>query len=234
MTYKLKLNQVREVLGMEIKLEAVKLIDGVTTVEYERLEPGFPLFVLAEDGSTKSLAPVGTHTLEDGTVVEVDEAGLLVSVSSEETPTATEDVVEVSGSKSKRFKKLKKFKKFEEAGITEEAAEIIEEIIEEKIAEILDEVEMKEEEKVDVAMTEEIKEAIKELVEEKVEDLILVVEEVATEIASIKEEMNAMKTKMEKFSKAPATNGIPKFTDTPTVFDAFESKAAFLKNAMKK
>ena len=199
MTYKLKLNQVREVLGMEIKLEAVKLIDGVTTVEYERLEPGFPLFVVAEDGSTKSLAPVGEHTLEDGTIVEVDEAGLLVKVSAEEAPVATEDVVEVSG----------------------------EEVTEEKV---------------DVAMTEEIKEAIKELIEEnmaeKIEEkmkmIFEVIEEVATEVATIKEEMGAMKTKMQKFSKAPAANAIPKITDTPTVFDAFESKAAFLKNAMKK
>jgi predicted house-cleaning noncanonical NTP pyrophosphatase (MazG superfamily) len=184
---------------MEIKLEAVKLIDGVTTVEYERLEPGFPLFVVAEDGSTKSLAPVGEHTLEDGTIVEVDEAGLLVKVSAEEAPVATEDVVEVSG----------------------------EEVTEEKV---------------DVAMTEEIKEAIKELIEEnmaeKIEEkmkmIFEVIEEVATEVATIKEEMGAMKTKMQKFSKAPAANAIPKITDTPTVFDAFESKAAFLKNAMKK
>ena len=28
--YKLKLNQIREVLGLEIKMEMVKLVDGVT------------------------------------------------------------------------------------------------------------------------------------------------------------------------------------------------------------
>lgn len=203
MTYKLKLNQVREVLGMVINLEAAKLIDGKTTVEYERLEPGFPLFVVAEDGSTKSPAPKGEHTLEDGTVVEVDEAGLLVKVSAKteiEASEEDEDVVEVSG------------------------------------AEVKDEV------KVDVAMTEEVKEAIKELIEErmteKVEEkmkmIFEVVEEVAAEVAKVKEEMGKMKTKMEKFSKAPAANSIPKITDTPMVFDAFESKVAALKSAMKK
>ena len=201
MTYKLKLNQVREVLGMEVKLEAVKLIDGVTTVEYERLEPGFPLFVIAEDGTTKTPAPAGEHTLEDGTEIEVDNAGMIVEVSAKESeeveaPVATETVVEVSG---------------------EEVTEDV---------------------KVDVAMTEEVKEAVKAIIEEKMAEKIKmmfeVVEEIAAEVATIKEEMGAMKTKMEKFSKAPAANSIPKITSAPAVFDAFESKVAALKSAMKK
>ena len=81
--YKLKLNQVREILGMEVKLESAKLQDGVTTVEYEKLEPGMPLFVISEDGSTKSPAPEGTHVLEDGTSVEVDAQGIIKEISTE-------------------------------------------------------------------------------------------------------------------------------------------------------
>ena len=200
MTYKLKLNQVREVLGMEIKLEAVKLIDGVTTVEYERLEPGFPLFVIAEDGSTKSPAPKGEHTLEDGTVITVDESGMIMEVSSKEeeapeteAPAAEETVVEVSG----------------------EAAPM-------------------EDPKVSVAMEEAIVEKVIEKVGEKMKAIFEAVEEVAKEVSTIKEEMGAMKTKMEKFSKAPAANAIPKIVDAPKTFDAFDAKVEALKNAMKK
>jgi hypothetical protein len=200
MTYKLKLNQVRAILGLEVKLEVAKLIDGITAVEYERLEPGFPLFVIAEDGSTQAPAPKGEHTLEDGTTVEVDEAGMIVEVSKEteeveeEAPVAEETVVEVSG---------------EEAAMPET--------------------------KVDIAMVEEaIIEKVEEKVAEKMKAIFEAVEEVAKEVAIVKEEMGAMKTKMEKFSKAPAANAIPKVAKADVPFDAFEMKVAALKNAMNK
>lgn len=191
--YKLKLNQIREVLGMDIKLEMVKLVDGVTTIEYERLEPGFPVFVIAEDGLTKTPAPAGEHKLEDGTEIEVDEAGLIVEVSApevEEAEEAAEDVIEVAG---------------EEAKI---------------------------EEKVDVAM-EDVAKIVEEKVEEKFKMLFEVVEEVATEVAGIKEEMGAMKTKMEKFSKAPAAGAAPKMTATSEKLDAFDAKLEFIKSLKK-
>ena len=190
--YKLKLNQIREVLGMEIKLEVAKLVDGVTAIEYERLEPGFPVFVIAEDGSTKTPAPAGEHKLEDGTTIEVDEAGMIVEVSieEEEAPEAAEDVIEVAG---------------EEAKV---------------------------EEKVDVAM-EDVAKIVEEKVEEKFKMLFEVVDEVATEVASIKEEMGAMKTKMEKFSKAPAAGAAPKITATEVKLDAFDAKLEFIKSLKK-
>jgi len=178
---------------MEIKLEAAKLIDGVTAIEYERLEPGFPVFIVAEDGSTKSPAPAGDHTLEDGTKIEVDEAGIIVEVSAaeaEEAPVATEDVVEVSA---------------EEVAV---------------------------EEPVSVAM-EDILPMIEEKVAEKMKMIFEIVEEVATEVATIKEEMGAMKTKMEKFSKAPAATAAPKMTANAEKIDSFESKLDFIKSLKK-
>jgi len=200
MTYKLKLNQVREVLGMEIKLEAVKLIDGVTTVEYERLEPGFPLFVIAEDGSTKSPAPKGEHTLEDGTVITVDESGMIMEVSSKE----------------------------------EEAPEMEAPVAEETVVEVSGEEMPMEDPKVSVAMEEAIVEKVIEKVGEKMKAIFEAVEEVAKEVSTIKEEMGAMKTKMEKFSKAPAATSIPKIVDAEKSFDAFDMKVAAIKSAMKK
>jgi uncharacterized protein YuzE len=175
MTYKLKLNQVREVLGMEIKLEIVKLMDG-TAIEVEKFEPGFPAYIVSEDGS-KVLAPAGEHTLEDGTVIELDENGLIMEISSkeEEAADAEEAVVEVSGSK-----KMEEMPK-EEAGVS-------------------------------VAMEEAIIAKVEERVAEKMKAIFEAVEAVAKEVETVKEEMGAMKGKMEKFSKAPAANPIPKVT----------------------
>ena len=193
MTYKLKLNQVREVLGMEIKLEIVKLMDG-TAVEVERFEVGYPAFIVAEDGS-KTPAPTGEHTISDGTVIEIDENGLISEISTaEEEVEATEDVVEVSGAKA--FEDMP----VEEAGVS-------------------------------VALAEEIA-----TVKEALKTLFAAIEEVATEIATVKEEMGAMKGKMEKFSKAPAANPIPKVTAANVVdaYDALDAKAEFLKSIAKK
>jgi len=189
---------------MDIKLESAKLIDGVTVVEYEKLEPGFAVYVVDAEGN-KVPAPAGYHTLEDGiTQIEVDEAGLIKEVSNEGAEAADEEaseegpaVVEVSGSAAE-----------------ETAAEPT----------------------LDVAMEEAIVEKIAERVEEKMKMIFEAVEEVAKEVSTIKEEMGAMKTKMEKFSKAPAANKIPTLS-MPKVNDAidsFDMKLEILKNAMKK
>lgn len=98
MNYKNKLNQIRVVLGLQVKLASAKLADG-TVVEAEEFVPGAALVVVAEDGS-KSPAPAGEHTLEDGSVVLVDETGSIVSIESK----ATEDVEKVVEEEAKKVK----------------------------------------------------------------------------------------------------------------------------------
>ena len=134
--YKLKLNQVREVLGMEVKLESAKLADGSAVLEYESLEPGMPVFVVSEDGTSKSPAAAGEHMLEGGIKIEVDEAGIIMEVSNEETeieeaPVAEEDVIEVSGEEVSE----------EEAKVDVAMEEVIEEKINEKMKMIFEVVE---------------------------------------------------------------------------------------------
>ena len=99
MNYKNKLNQIRVVLGLQVKLATAKLKDG-TVVEAEEFVPGAALVVVAEDGS-KSPAPAGEHTLEDGSVVLVDDAGSIVSLKPLE---AAEDVEEVVEEEAKKVK----------------------------------------------------------------------------------------------------------------------------------
>jgi len=88
--FKEKLNQIRVILGLEVKLASDKLIDG-TAVEAEEFAPGFPLFVLAEDG-TKSPAPAGEHETESGLKIEVDAEGKIISA---ETKAEETEKVEV-------------------------------------------------------------------------------------------------------------------------------------------
>jgi len=80
--YKSKINQIKVILGLQVKLAADKLIDG-TAVEAEKFEPGFELFVVNEDG-TKSPAPAGKHETESGVVVEVDQEGKIISAAPKE------------------------------------------------------------------------------------------------------------------------------------------------------
>lgn len=190
--YKLKLNQVREILGMDIKLESAKLQDGVTVIEYEKLEPGMPIFVVSEDGSTKSPAPEGEHVLEDGTIVQVDAQGVIVEISSaeedaipeEEAPVADVATVQVSG---------------EEVPAEVNPADG----------------------------------AIADLVE-KMKVCMEAITEVAKEVSGIKEEMGAMKTKMEKFAKAPAAAAAPKVTNlSAEEFGGIDAKVELLKSLRK-
>lgn len=77
MTYKSKLNQIRLVLGLNVKLATAKLVDGTTVVEAEEFAPGFDIFVVTEEG--KQPAPDGEHTTDSGLKVKT-EGGKIVSV----------------------------------------------------------------------------------------------------------------------------------------------------------
>lgn len=76
MNYKNKLNQIKVVLGLEVRLAQEKLVDG-TIVEAEAFEPGFPVFVVTENGPTP--APMGEHETES-LVVVVDDQGIITEI----------------------------------------------------------------------------------------------------------------------------------------------------------
>lgn len=94
--YKSKINQIKVVLGLQVKLANEKLIDG-TAVEAEKFEPGFDLFVVKDDG-TKAPAPAGKHETDSGLIVEVDQEGKIVSVAPKEAE-APKVEVEVEAAK---------------------------------------------------------------------------------------------------------------------------------------
>lgn len=83
------LNKVRELLGMEVKLEQRKLEDGVTIVEADAFEPGAEVMIVTEDEQMIPL-PVGDYKMEDGQILVVSEEGIIAEIKAEEE----EEVVE--------------------------------------------------------------------------------------------------------------------------------------------
>ncbi len=73
------LNKVRTLLGMEVKLEQMKLADGVTVIEAESFEPEMEVFVVTED-EQKIPLPVGEYEMEDGRILVIENEGIVKEV----------------------------------------------------------------------------------------------------------------------------------------------------------
>ena len=84
------INQIKTLLGMEVKLETMKLSDGVTVLEAEMFEAGNEVFVVTED-EQKIALPIGEYELEDGRILVVVEEGIISEVKEKE---AEEEEVE--------------------------------------------------------------------------------------------------------------------------------------------
>ena len=87
------LNKVRVLLGMEVKLETMKLMDGVTVLEAESFEPEMEVFVVTED-EQKIPVPVGEYEMEDGRILVVEVEGIVKEVK-EKMEEKEEEEVEV-------------------------------------------------------------------------------------------------------------------------------------------
>jgi hypothetical protein len=72
------INQIKELLGMEVKLGTMKLSDGVTVLEAEMFEAGAEVFIVAED--QKIALPVGEYELEDSRILVVIEEGIIAEI----------------------------------------------------------------------------------------------------------------------------------------------------------
>ncbi len=84
------INQIKTLLGMEVKLETMKLSDGVTVLEADMFEAGNEVFVVTED-EQKIALPVGEYELEDGRILIVVEEGVISEIKEKE---AEEEEVE--------------------------------------------------------------------------------------------------------------------------------------------
>lgn len=84
------LNKVRTLLGMEVKLEMMKLIDGTTVLEAEMFEADNEVFIITEDEQRIPL-PIGEYELENAMILVVVEEGIISEV---KEATTEEEVAE--------------------------------------------------------------------------------------------------------------------------------------------
>lgn len=103
------LNKVRELLGMEIKLEQRKLEDGVTIIEADAFEAEAEVVIITEDEQRIPL-PIGDYKMEDGMILVVAEEGIISEIKEE---AAEEEVIEEEAEKE--------YEEKEEEMATEEA-----------------------------------------------------------------------------------------------------------------
>ena len=82
------INQIKTLLGMEVKLEQMKMADGVTVIEADKFEMDNEVFVVTPD-QQKIPVPVGEYELEDGRILVVEVEGIIAAVN--DAP-ATEEV----------------------------------------------------------------------------------------------------------------------------------------------
>ena len=81
------INQIKTLLGMEVKLETMKLADGITIFEADAFEMDKEVFIVTED-EQKIPVPIGEYELEDGRILVVEVEGIIMDV--KDAPTTEE------------------------------------------------------------------------------------------------------------------------------------------------
>ena len=121
------LKTIKTFLGMEVKLEQMKLIDGNTVIEADSFEPGASVMIVVPEGEPVPLE-VGKYELEDGRLLVVEEKGMIASI--EEMPkeeTEDEEIpVEADVTPEVEFKQPKKVVSITEQHFAEMKAKIAE------------------------------------------------------------------------------------------------------------
>ena len=72
------INEIKTLLGMEVKLAQMKLIDGITVIEAEMFDPEMPVFIV--NGEDRVPMPLGEYELEDGKMLKVEVEGVIAAI----------------------------------------------------------------------------------------------------------------------------------------------------------
>jgi hypothetical protein len=83
MSAKTQINKIKTLLGLEIKLEQMKLENG-TILEAEAFEAGAEIFIVNEED--RIAVPMGEYMLEDGKVLIIAEDGIIGEIKEMEAP----------------------------------------------------------------------------------------------------------------------------------------------------
>lgn len=106
MNYKEIVNKICVALGIEVKLEQMKLNDGVTVIEADSFEPNNEVFIITEDEQRIPM-PIGEYVIENGMLVVVTEEGVIAEIKEQEAPKEEEaPEVEVPEEEMKKDDKM--------------------------------------------------------------------------------------------------------------------------------
>ena len=186
------LNQVKTLLGVEVKLEQMKLENG-TVLEADKFEGGNEIFIVTED--ERVALPVGEYVLEDGQTLVIEEEGIIKEMKSENEEAKEEEVeaeIEVEAEEEEK----------EEMGYAtkEELAEV-KSMIEEIKAMLEPKEEMSEEPKEEVKEEVELSEVAQEVVNEIPEEVKQELSEPAAEPINTNAEVSKTQVKFNIASK---------------------------------
>jgi hypothetical protein len=73
------INKIKSLLGMEVKLEQMMLIDGTTVLEADAFEMENEVFIVTED-EQKIPLPIGEYELESGMILVVAVEGIIAEI----------------------------------------------------------------------------------------------------------------------------------------------------------
>ena len=180
------LNQVKTLLGMEVKLEQMNLENG-TVLEADAFEVGNEVFIVNEED--RIALPVGDYVLENGQILVVEEEGLIKEIKSENNE---EEEIEVEAEEEKK----------EEMGYAtkEELAEV-KSMIEEIKAMLEPKEEMSEEPKEELKKEVELSEVAQEVVNEIPKEVKQELSEPAAEPINTNAEVSKTEVKFNIASK---------------------------------
>jgi len=149
------LNTLKTFLGMEVKLEQMMLIDGVTTIEFDILEADQNVNIVNEEDRVP--LPIGEYELQDGQILKVLEDGIIGEVGAveeEEAEPVVEEEVEMEVETKSPAKKVVE-STVKETHFSKEEKENLEKEIEELKAKITELSKVEEVEEVKVELSDE-------------------------------------------------------------------------------
>jgi hypothetical protein len=90
MNYKEIVKKICVALNIEVKLEQMKLNDGVTVIEADSFEANNEIFVVTEDDQRIPL-PVGEYVVENGMLLIVTQEGVIAEIKEQEASEEKEE-----------------------------------------------------------------------------------------------------------------------------------------------
>jgi hypothetical protein len=89
MNYKEIVKKICVALNIEVKLEQMKLNDGVTVIEADSFESNNEVFIVEDD--QRIPLPVGDYVLENGMVLVIEKEGVIAEIKEQEAPATEEE-----------------------------------------------------------------------------------------------------------------------------------------------